>query len=75
MCISGTFVGWRGLAAFGALTVVLYFVATLFIPNSPVWLVSMERQDAARDVLTYLRGPQYCVEYDLQQIISTKVNQ
>ncbi|KAK8391208.1 hypothetical protein O3P69_017105 [Scylla paramamosain] len=75
VALLGTFVGWRGLAAFGALTVVVYFVATLFIPNSPVWLVSMERQDAARDVLTYLRGPQYCVEYDLQQIISTKVNQ
>ncbi|KAG0719298.1 Facilitated trehalose transporter Tret1 [Chionoecetes opilio] len=71
----GTFVGWRGLSAFGALTVLVYFVATLFIPNSPVWLVSMDRQDAARDALTHLRGSHYCVEYELQQIISTKVNQ
>lgn len=71
----GTFVGWRGLAVVGAIMVVAYFMGTLFIPNSPVWLVSVGRQDAARDVLTHLRGPDYCVEYDLQQIISTKVNQ
>lgn len=71
----GTFVGWRGLAVFGAIMVVAYFMGTLFVPNSPVWLVSVGRQDAARDVLTHLRGPDYCVEYDLQQIISTKINQ
>ncbi|XP_050695169.1 facilitated trehalose transporter Tret1-2 homolog [Eriocheir sinensis] len=75
MALLGTFVGWRGLAVFGAIMVVAYFVGTLFVPNSPVWLVSVGRQDAARDVLTHLRGPDYCVEYDLQQIISTKVNQ
>lgn len=71
----GTFIGWRGLAVFGALMVVVFFVGTLLIPNSPVWLVSVGQQDAARDVLTHFRGPDYCVEYDLQQIISTKVNQ
>ncbi|XP_042239371.1 sugar transporter ERD6-like 4, partial [Homarus americanus] len=71
----GTFVEWRGLAVFGAITVVLYFVATLFIPNSPVWLVSSGREDDARETLHRLRGHQYCVEYDLQQIISSKANQ
>lgn len=71
----GTFVEWRGLAVFGAVTVVLYFVATLFIPDSPVWLVSTGREEDARATLLRLRGRQYCVEYDLQQIISSKASQ
>lgn len=66
---------WRGLAVYGALTVVVYFVATLFIPNSPVWLVSYGREEDARDTLLKLRGHQHCVEYELQQIISSKANQ
>lgn len=72
---SGTFVEWRGLAVFGTVTVVVYFVATLFIPDSPVWLVSSGREEDARETLRRLRGHQYCVEYDLQQIISSKANQ
>ncbi|KAK8736442.1 hypothetical protein OTU49_005008 [Cherax quadricarinatus] len=75
VALLGTFMEWRGLAIFGAITVVIYFVATLFIPNSPVWLISCGREEDARKTLLELRGNQYCVEYDLQQIISSKANQ
>lgn len=75
IALLGTFMEWRGLAIFGAFTVVVYFVATLFIPNSPVWLVACGREDDARKTLTRLRGHHYCVEYDLQQIISSKASQ
>lgn len=66
---------WRGLAVFGAVTVVIYFVFTLFIPDSPVWLITCGRDDDARQSLRKLRGRKYCVEYELQQIISAKANQ
>ncbi|XP_047497926.1 facilitated trehalose transporter Tret1-2 homolog isoform X1 [Penaeus chinensis] len=71
----GTFMEWRGLAVFGAVTVVIYFGFTLFIPDSPVWLIMCGRDDDARQSLRKLRGRKYCVEYELQQIISAKANQ
>lgn len=72
---TGTFMEWRGLAVFGAVTVVIYFGFTHFIPDSPVWLIMCGRDDDARQSLRRLRGKNYCVEYELQQIISAKANQ
>ncbi|KAK4325810.1 hypothetical protein Pmani_003590 [Petrolisthes manimaculis] len=71
----GAVLDWRGLAIFGSFSVVVYFIATFFIPDSPVWLVACGREDPAREALRKLRGPHYCVEYELQQIISTKASQ
>lgn len=71
----GTFLAWRALAIFGVLSVVIYFLPTLFIPNSPVWLVKWGREEEARTALRRLRGPEYCVEDDLQVIITNNSQQ
>ncbi|CAL4060372.1 unnamed protein product, partial [Meganyctiphanes norvegica] len=71
----GTFLAWRGLAIFGILSAIMYFLPTLFIPDSPVWLVKWGREKEARTALRQLRGTEYCVENDLQNIITNNSEQ
>lgn len=47
---------WRWMFWMQAIPAIIYFLALLFIPESPRYLVARGRQDRARDVLTRLFG-------------------
>jgi hypothetical protein len=51
---------------------VLFFVLSLFIPNSPYWLVQVDREDEARTALQWLRGGGYEVGPELDEIVEKK---
>ena len=65
---------WRALAVFGSASVVIYFMATLFIPDTPSWLITKGKEEKARKNMSKLRPGYYNVEQELQQIISTAMN-
>jgi MFS transporter, SP family, arabinose:H+ symporter len=48
--------GWRYMMASGVLPAVLFFVALLFVPESPRWLTKAGREDEALAVLTSING-------------------
>ena len=48
---------WRWMFWLQAIPAAVYFVALLFIPESPRWLIIKGRNDEARAVLTRLFGP------------------
>ena len=49
--------GWRWMLAVEALPAIAYFLALFGVPESPRWLVMQGRDDAAKAVVTRLRGP------------------
>jgi putative MFS transporter len=48
--------GWRGVAAFGFVPIVLMVLVVVFVPESPLWLVSKGRHDQARAAIRKLTG-------------------
>ena len=50
--------GWRWMLAVEALPAVVYFLALFSVPESPRWLVMQGRDEAAREVVTRVRGPE-----------------
>ncbi|MBC7369867.1 MAG: sugar porter family MFS transporter [Undibacterium sp.] len=51
--------GWRWMFAACALPSVLFFLSSLFVPESPRWLAKVGRHAQARAVLTRIGGPEY----------------
>ncbi len=51
--------GWRWMFAVTAIPSVLFFIASLFVPESPRWLASRGRRQEALQVLTRLGGRPY----------------
>merc|ERR1719481_522830 len=52
---AGCFVDWRSLAYIAIPVPLVTFLLVLFLPPSPVWLVSQGRVDKARESLVWLR--------------------
>jgi sugar porter (SP) family MFS transporter len=50
--------GWRWMLGVEALPAVVYFLALFGVPESPRWLVMQGRDDAARNVVARVRGPE-----------------
>ncbi|KAI9673299.1 MAG: hypothetical protein M1829_004364 [Trizodia sp. TS-e1964] len=50
--------GWRWMVGLGALPAALQAVALVFMPETPRWLVSMEKSEEARLVLRKIYGAQ-----------------
>ncbi|OIR03671.1 D-xylose-proton symporter [mine drainage metagenome] len=50
--------GWRWMFGVTAIPSVLFVVGTLFVPESPRWLVKNGRRDEARAVLRRISGPE-----------------
>ena len=50
----GPIIGWRGLAAIGAIPAVLAIWAWAVMPESPRWLISRGRAEEARGVVAWL---------------------
>jgi MFS family permease len=51
--------GWRWMFAACAVPSVLFFLSSLFVPESPRWLAKVGRHAQARSVLTRIGGPDY----------------
>eukprot|EP00048_Salpingoeca_helianthica_P015893 m.229221 g.229221 ORF g.229221 m.229221 type:complete len:497 (+) comp17699_c0_seq1:1102-2592(+) len=65
---------WRLLALIGAIIPGALLVLSFFLPRTPHWLVSKQRQDEARLSLLRLRGEAKHVQVDLelQQIVESQ---
>jgi len=64
----GNYISYYWLAVISlALTLVFVLTATT-IKETPRWLMTQNRKQEARKVLTWLRGPNYDVEQELQDI-------
>ncbi|MPC09291.1 Facilitated trehalose transporter Tret1 [Portunus trituberculatus] len=53
----------------GCVSTVPIFIALLFLPNSPRWLVTRSREQEAYKALVFLRGPHYNSKIELQSIV------
>ena len=62
--------GWRWMFTAVAVPSVLFFVGSLFVPESPRWLVKHGRSDWARGILVKIGGPAYA-DYEIADIQNT----
>lgn len=62
----------RLISVFLALPAVLYLVMSLFIPDSPYWLVQKDRLEEARHALQWLRGSSCDISSEFGDIIAKK---
>lgn len=52
--------GWRWMFATGVAPALLFALMLIRIPESPRWLIEMDRWDAAKAVLTHVGGSEFC---------------
>ncbi len=65
--------GWRWMFALTALPALLFFLGTLFVPESPRWLAKNGRKERARRVLARIGGAAHA-EAELADIEATLVD-
>jgi MFS transporter, putative metabolite:H+ symporter len=62
----GPIIGWRGLAAIGAIPAVLAIWAWAALPESPRWLINRDRAEEARRVVAWLtKRPEESISLDV----------
>ena len=62
----GPIIGWRGLAAIGAIPALLAIWAWLVVPESPRWLINRGRVEQARRVVAWLlKRPEESMSLDV----------
>jgi sugar porter (SP) family MFS transporter len=66
--------GWRWMFALTAVPALLFFLGTLFVPESPRWLAKNGRKEGARRVLARIGGPDYAAA-ELADIEATLINE
>ncbi len=66
--------GWRWMFAACAAPSLLFFISSLFVPESPRWLAKVKRTADAEKVLRRIGGQQYATEA-LKDINTTVVNE
>lgn len=64
--IAGSYLNWRQSAWLVAIAPSMLFVGTLFIPETPSYLVLNGRDEEAEGSLKWLRGPQADIRQELQ---------
>ncbi|XP_043277196.1 facilitated trehalose transporter Tret1-2 homolog isoform X2 [Venturia canescens] len=70
--IAGSYLNWRQSAWLVAIAPSMLFVGTLFIPETPSYLVLNGRDEEAEGSLKWLRGPQADIRQELQ-VIKTNI--
>ena len=71
--LTGYFVhSWRTVAWLQLLPSTLMGISVFFIPDSPYWLVEKGRLEDARQSLVVLRGSNYDVNDEFQEIVNKK---
>ncbi|XP_063597970.1 facilitated trehalose transporter Tret1-2 homolog [Penaeus indicus] len=66
--IGGLRIGWRAVGFASSALVAVPLVGSLFLPNSPRWLVTRGRFEEARDSLSFFRGNSYDISSELASI-------
>jgi sugar porter (SP) family MFS transporter len=66
--------GWRIMLGFAALPSALLFLGTLFLPESPRWLINKGKEAVARKILMSLRDNELEAEQEINDIRKTIVN-
>src|SRR5580704_15240600 len=65
--------GWRWMFSAVAIPSIIFFAGSIFLPESPRWLVANGRRDRARRVLTKIGGENYadCEVHDIQDAMAS----
>lgn len=64
--IAGSYLNWRQSAIFVAVAPTMLFFGTLFIPETPSYLVLNGKDDEAASSLQWLRGAHVDIRHELQ---------
>ncbi|KAJ8916731.1 hypothetical protein NQ315_013935 [Exocentrus adspersus] len=66
----GTFLPWRRVVLINCAVPIISFISLIFVPESPVWLISKKRYDEARKSIAWLRGwvPIESVDVEFQEL-------
>lgn len=67
--IAGTYLNWRQSALLVAIAPSMLFLGTLFIPETPSYLVLNGKDDEAANSLQWLRGDHVDIRHELQVIL------
>lgn len=63
---------WRGMLYLSLIPVAILFFGMMFIGvETPRWLVKKQKDEEAERVLSYIRGPEYNISAELNDIIQT----
>lgn len=66
--------GWVSLAWVGCGLAIAQFVLMVFMPKTPRWLVTLNKDDEAIQSLRWLRGPDYDHRGELQELYGSSDN-
>lgn len=64
----GAYLDWRQLAMLVAVAPIMLFVTVIYIPETPSYLALKGRDEEAHRALQFLRGPNSCVNVELETI-------
>ena len=65
----GYFLNWRTTAYFLIIPPIILILLILFIPETPYWLVENSRFKEAKNSLEFMRGKEYDVTEEFNEII------
>lgn len=66
----GAYLDWRQLAMLVAIAPIMLFLTVIYIPETPSYLLLKGRDEEAYTALQFLRGPNSCVDLELETIRS-----
>ncbi|XP_065556827.1 facilitated trehalose transporter Tret1-like isoform X2 [Artemia franciscana] len=64
----GAFVTWWWLSIISAIIPLMFMIAMMFVPESPVYLILKKDRSGAKKALQWLRGGQYSIDAELEEI-------
>uniref|UniRef100_A0A2P2HXB0 Facilitated trehalose transporter Tret1-2 homolog n=1 Tax=Hirondellea gigas TaxID=1518452 RepID=A0A2P2HXB0_9CRUS len=67
--LAGAYVNWSVLAYIGAIIPLIFLLMMIFVPETPRWYISKDREEDAYRSLCWLRGTNADVDMELQDII------